>query len=39
MSATVPAYYNPDQSVRLAGDGSTYGIGAVISHVLRNGDC
>ena len=38
MSVTVLAHYNPDLPVRLAGDASTYGIGAVISHVFPNGE-
>ena len=38
MSATVLAHYNPDLPVRLAGDASAYGVGAVISHVFPSGE-
>ena len=37
MSATVLAHYDPQLPLRLAGDASTYGVGAVISHVYPDG--
>ena len=30
-------YYDPDLPIRVAADASTYGLGAVLSHVLRDG--
>ena len=36
-SATVLAHYNPQYPLRLAADASSYGLGAVISHVFPNG--
>lgn len=36
-SATVLAHFDPQLPLRLAGDASTYGVGAVISHVLPDG--
>ena len=38
MSATVLTHYNPDLPVRLAGDMSSYGVGAVISHIFPRGE-
>lgn len=37
MSASVLAHYDPKLPLRLAGDASNYGIGAVISHVYPDG--
>ena len=37
LTAPVLAHYNPSLSIRLAGDASAYGIGAVISHVFEDG--
>ena len=34
ISPNVVVHYNPDMPIRLAGDASAYGIGAVISHVM-----
>ncbi len=34
MSAEVLTHYNPELPLRMAADASSYGIGAVISHVL-----
>jgi len=36
-SATVLAHYNPKYPLRLAADASSYGLGAVISHVFPSG--
>ena len=35
--ATVLAHYNPKYPLRLAADASSYGLGAVISHIFPNG--
>ena len=35
---SVLVHYNPDLPLRLAADASAYGIGAVISHVMPNGE-
>ena len=36
-TAPILVHYNPDLPIRLAGDASSYGIGAVLSHVLADG--
>ena len=36
-SATILAHYNPKYPLRLATDASSYGLGAVISHIFPNG--
>ena len=38
VESAVLAHYNPDLPLRLAADASAYGIGAVISHVMPNGE-
>ena len=37
-SDTVLTHYNPDLPVKLARDSSAYGLGAVISHLMENGE-
>ena len=37
VSSEVLVHYNPDLPIRLAGDASAYGVGAVIAHVLSDG--
>ena len=37
-SDTVLTHYNPELPVKLACDSSAYGLGAVISHVMENGE-
>ena len=37
-SDTVLTHYNPELPVKLACDSSSYGLGAVISHVMENGE-
>ena len=36
-SAPVLVHYNPELPLRVAGDASSYGIGAVMSHVFPDG--
>ena len=36
-SSTILAHYNPKYPLRLATDASSYGVGAVISHIFPNG--
>ena len=37
VSSDVLVHYNPDLPIRIAGDASAYGVGAVIAHVLPDG--
>ena len=37
VSAPVLAHYNPELPIKMAGDASAYGVGAVISHVFSDG--
>jgi len=37
VSSQVLVHYNPELQIKLAGDASAYGVGAVISHVLEDG--
>ena len=37
VTAPVLAHYNPALPIRIAGDASAYGIGAVISHICEDG--
>ena len=37
VSSSVLVHYDPSLPIQLAGDASAYGVGAVISHVMRNG--
>ena len=37
ISSDILMHYNPDLPIRMAGDASACGIGAVIAHVLPNG--
>ena len=37
MSSNLLVHYNPSLPLKLAGDASAYGVGAVISHVMTDG--
>ena len=37
VSSDVLVHYNPDLPIRIAGDASAYGVGAVLAHVLPDG--
>ena len=37
LSVAPVTHYNPKLPIRLAGDASQYGVGAVLSHVLPDG--
>ena len=37
VKPNVLVHYDPDLPIRLAGDASAYGVGAVISHIMPNG--
>ena len=37
VSAPVLAHYNPELPIKMAGDASAYGVGAVISHMFSDG--
>ena len=37
VSSKVLVHYDPDLPIRVAADASSYGSGAVLSHVLRDG--
>ena len=37
LSSNALVHYNPSLPLKLAGDASTYGVGAVISHVMEDG--
>ena len=36
-TAPVLCHYDPSLPLRLAGDASAYGVGAVVSHILKDG--
>lgn len=38
MSSSALVHYNPSLPLKLAADTSAYGVGAVVSHVMPNGE-
>ena len=37
VSSEVLVHHNPDLPIRMAGDASAYGVGAMVAHVLADG--